>query len=240
MLSHISGHMNPDLNVKHSMKLIPAISVMHGRIVVVDGGRYEYLRTPDGKFRNLVNAIQELQGGDIFVLDIDGLERSSPNLGLIKKIAAYKNVWMDAGIQDIEDMMDLFVNDAEYAIIGTKSIKNLDEPEQAAELSDKVIFSIDYDDGIISPDRDVAEMTIRQIAETVRGFRGLHTVIFMDLGSHRNKSKIDINAAISLTEYFRDVYVSASLTDDDENALNDAGIKGIIRDFRMIGDDKYE
>lgn len=216
------------------MKIIPAISIMHKHIAVVERGRYEYLRTQDGLLRSPVNVVQELPGDEIFILDIDGLERSSPNVGTIKKIAAYKDTWLDAGTQDVHDMMDLFVNDAEYVVIGTKSLHNLDELEEAAELSDKIIFSIDYDDGIISPDENISNMKIDQLAETVKKFKGLDTIIFMDLGSHRNKTPVDLNIIGSLTKLFKNVHVSAHVIPDDYPFLEEVGVAGIIRDFRSI------
>ena len=216
------------------MKLIPAISIMHNHIAVVENGRYQYLRTEDGLLRSPVNVVQELSGDEIFIFDIDGMERSSPNMGTIKKIAAYKDTWLDAGTQDIDDLMDLFVNDAEYVVMGTKSLHSLDVLEEAAELSDKIIFSIDYDDGIISPDYDITEMSIEELAQAVNNFKDLHTVIFMDLGSHRNKTPVDLNVIASLTKLFKNVYVSAHVIPDDYSFLEEAGVTGIIRDFRSI------
>ena len=216
------------------MKLIPAISIMHNHIAVVERGRYEYLRTQDGLLRSPVNVVQELSGEEIFILDIDGLERSSPNMNTIKKVAAYKDTWLDAGSQDIADMMDLFVNDAEYVVMGTKSLHSLDVLEEAAELSDKVIFSIDYDNGIISLDYEISKMSIDQLAETVSSFKGLDTIIFMDLGSHRNKTPVDLNIISKLTKLFKNVYVSAHVIPDDYSFMEEAGVTGIIRDFRSI------
>ena len=216
------------------MKFIPAISIMHNHIAVVEHGRYEYLRTENGLLRSPVNVVQELPGDEVFIFDIDGLERSSPNMGTIKKIAAYKDTWLDAGTQDIDDMMDLFVNDAEYVVMGTKSLRSLDELEEAAELSDKIIFSIDYDDGIISPDENISNMNIEQLAEIVNNFKGLDTVIFMDLGSHRNKTPVDLNIISSLTKFFKNVHVSAHVIPDDYSYLEEAGVAGLIRDFRSI------
>ncbi len=184
--------------------------------------------------RSPVNVVQELPGDEIFLFDIDGMERSSPNLGTIKKIAAYKDIWLDAGTEDVHDMMDLFVNDAEYVVIGTKSLHSLDVLEEAAELSDKIIFSIDYDDGIISPDYDVSKMNIEQLAEAVRKFKDLDTMIFMDLGSHRNKTPVDLNVIAGLTKLFKNVYVSAHVIPDDYSFLEEAGVAGLIRDFRSI------
>ncbi|MCK5024534.1 MAG: hypothetical protein KAR56_02845 [Thermoplasmata archaeon] len=217
------------------MKFIPAISIMHNHIAVVEHGMYQYLRTGNGLFRSPVNVIQELPGEEIFIFDIDGLERSSPNLGTIKKIAAYKDIWLDAGTQDIDDMMDLFVNDAEYVVIGTKSIRSLDELEEAAELSDKIIFSIDYDSGIISPDKNISDMDVDSLAEIVKDFKGLDTIIFMDLGSHRNKTPVDLNILTSLTELFKNVNVSAHVIPDDYPFLEEISVAGLIRDFRNMG-----
>lgn len=216
------------------MKFIPAITIYHGRIAVVEGGTYEFLRTEDGRFRNPVNVVQELSGDEIFVLDIDGLERSSPNLGTIKRIGAYKDVWLDAGAQDVDDMMDLFVNDADYVVMGTKSIRNMNMLKQALEISDRIIFSVDWDGGIISPDDEIMRMDIRRLAETVSGFGEADSVIFMDLGSHRDRTPVDLGIIGMLKDYFDNVHVSAHVIPEDYGNLEDIGISGIIRDFRKM------
>ena len=221
-------------HIRVLMKLIPAMTIMHRKIAIVEDGKYEYLRNNGGQFRSPSNLVQELDSDEIFILDIDGLERSSPNLSTIKKIAAYKDVWLDAGAQDIEDMMDHFVSDAAQVVFGTKSLRNLRELEEAAELSEKIIFSIDYHGKIISPDREIADMSIEQLVDAVKDFEGLNTAILMDLGSHRDKTPIDLNHITSMVGAFSEVYVSAHVIPEDYQALEDAGVSGIIRDFRTI------
>ena len=217
------------------MKLIPAMSIMQKRIAIVENGKYEYLQNSEGQFRSPTKVAQELESDEIFILDIDGLERSSPNLGTIKKIAAYKDVWLDAGTQDIEDMMDLFVNDASEVVFGTKSLRNLKELEDAAEMSEKIIFSIDYHGIIISPDHEIADMNVDQLVDAVKDFKELDTAIFMDLGSHQNKTPVDLNHIASMVGAFSNVYVSAHVIPEDYQALEDAGVTGLIMDFRTVG-----
>ena len=215
------------------MKLIPAMSILHGRIAIVNGGRYEYLQNSEGEFRNPVKLARELPGDEIFIMDIDGLERSSPNLKTIKKIAAFKDIWLDAGSQDSEDMMDLFVSDAAEVVLGTKALESLEELRDAAEMSAQIIFSIDYDGRILSPVDEINSMDISGIIDAVKDFR-IDTVILMDLGSHRDKTPVDLGIIRQLADAFEDVYISAYTIRDDYDALEEAGVKGIIRDFRTI------
>ncbi|MCK5309457.1 MAG: hypothetical protein KAJ64_02310 [Thermoplasmata archaeon] len=218
------------------MKLIPAMTILHRRVAIVENGRYEYLQNPEGQFRSPTKLAQEFDSNEIFILDIDGLERSSPNLGTIRKIAAYKDIWLDAGTQDVEDMMDLFVSDASQVIFGTKSLRNIRELEEAAELSEKIILSIDYHGKIISPDREISGMSIDQLVDAVKDFEGLGTAILMDLGSQKDKTPVDMGHITSLVNAFSEVYVSAHVIPEDFSNLEDAGIKGIIWDFRTIGE----
>jgi len=217
------------------MKLIPAMSIMHRKVAVVENGRYDYLRNSEGKFRSPSNLAQELEGREIFILDIDGLERSSPNLSTVKKIAAYKDVWLDAGTQDVEDMMDLFVNDASEVVFGTKSLQSLEELKDASELSEQIIISIDYHDKIISPNEEIADMDVDQFVDAVKKFESLNKAIFMDLGSHQDKTPVDLDLIGCLSKVFSEVYVSAHVIYEDYPALENAGVSGLIRDFRTIG-----
>ena len=218
------------------MKLIPAMTILHRRVAIVENGRYEYLQNSEGQFRSPTKLVQEFDSNEVFVLDIDGLERSSPNLSTIRKIAAYKDIWLDAGTQDVEDMMDLFVSDASQVIFGTKSLRNISELEEATELSEKIILSIDYHDKIISPDREISGMSVDKLVNAVKDFQGLNTAILMDLGSQKDKTPVDMGHIANMVNGFSEVYVSAHVIPEDFSNLEDAGVKGIIWDFRTIKD----
>ena len=218
------------------MKLIPAISIKDGHVAMVENGQYTYLKNSDGQFRSPVNLVRELEllVGEVFILDIDGLEKNSPDLDTVKRIAAYRDVWLDAGTIDAESMMDLFVSDASRVVMGTLTLESLDELRKGLEISENIIFSIAYDKGIVSPDPQVSGMDIDNFLKRISEFPGLKTGMLFDLGGLRDRTPPDPNIISKIGGHFEEFYVSGHMPDANVDTLKDSGVSGLIIDFRTM------
>ena len=218
------------------MKIIPALTVKNGRVAVAESGQYSYLKNPEGQYRNPVNYVKEaeLQGSELFVLDIDGLERNSPDLDTVKRLAAYREVWLDAGMADADDMMDLFVADASRVVMSTLFLQSLDVLKGALELSDDIIFSICYDCGTVSAAGELAGLSLKDLAGRLADM-GVDAVILFDLGGIRDCRPLDMDAVNEIASMFREFYVSGHAAETQADALEAAGVTGIITEIRNIG-----
>lgn len=218
------------------MKLIPAISIKDGHVAIVENGQYTYLRNSDGQFRSPVNLVKELEllVGEVFILDIDGLEKNSPNLDTVKRIAAFRDVWLDAGTIDAESMMDLFVSDASRVVMGTLTLESLDELRKALEISENIIFSIAYDGGIVSPNPRVSGMDLDHLLKEIDEFPKLQAGMWFDLGGLRDRTPPDPNIISKMAGHFDEFYVSGHMPEASVDALKDSGVSGIVIDFRTL------
>jgi uncharacterized protein related to proFAR isomerase len=218
------------------MKLIPAISIKDSHVAIVENGQYTYLRNSDGLFRSPVNLVKELEllVGEVFILDIDGLEKNSPDLDTVKRIAAFRDVWLDAGTIDAESMMDLFVSDASRVVMGTLTLESLDELRKALEISENIIFSIAYDKGIVSPDTRISGMDIETLLKEIGEFPKLQTGMLFDLGGLRDRTPPDPSIISKIAGHFEEFYVSGYMPDISVDALKDSGVSGLIIDFRTM------
>lgn len=218
------------------MKLIPAVSIKDGRVVVADGGTYQYVRNAEGQYRSPVNLVREsaLPGEEMFILDIDGLERNSPNLDTVKKLAAYRSIWLDAGTPDSDSMMDLFVSDVSRVVLSTLTLDSLDELTSALDISDNIIFSIAYDSGILSPNPSISGMGIPELMGKLKVLTNLKAALLFDLGSLRDKKPIDRNVITEMASHFGELYVSGWFEPQDLENLGSIGVSGCIVDFRKL------
>jgi uncharacterized protein related to proFAR isomerase len=218
------------------MKFIPAISIKDGHVAIADGSQYTFLRKSDGQFRSPVNLVRELDllVGEVFILDIDGLEKNSPDLDTVKRIAAYRDVWLDAGTTDAESMMDLFVSDASRVVMGTLSLASMEELGKALEISENIIFSIAYDRGIVSQDPRVSGMDIDTFLKEIGDFPTLQTGMLFDLGGLRDRTPPDPGIVSKLAGHFKELYVSGHIPDANVDALENSGVSGLIMDFRTM------
>ncbi len=220
------------------MKIIPAMSIKHSRVAVVEGNQYRFLRNSEGQYPDPINLVKEqnFHGEEVFILDIDGLERNAPDLGTVKSIASFKDVWLDAGIEDANSMMDAFVSDASKVVMGTICMRSLDELRHALEISDNVIFSIGYDGGVVSPDRKISGVGLDELLAGLKDVPDLKTGLFFDLGGIRDGRAPDMELIARMMPCFSEVFVSGHLVKKDIAKLEGIGVAGVIEDFRKMGE----
>ncbi len=218
------------------MKLIPAISIIGGHVAVVDRKCYTGLRNEEGQFRNPVNVLKDVSGEEVFILDVDGIEGRMPDLRTVKRIAAFKDVWLDAGARDADSMMDLFVSGAVRVVLGTLSLESLAELHAALDISEDIILSLYYDRGIVSPDPRLNKMSLDDFIIELEGIHNLSSVLLFDVGGLKDCMPPDLSAVEKLTAAFGEVYVSGHIDREHMKNLEGTGVAGLIEDFRKLED----
>jgi uncharacterized protein related to proFAR isomerase len=216
------------------MKLIPAISIMSGRVVEVEGGQYRFHKNVEGKFRSPSNILQELESDIVFILDIDGIEANRPDLNLITKMSNHKELWVDAGSLTSGGAADVLISGAAMVVMGTKSILNLDHLEEAVELSENVMFSLDYDGGIITGDKATASMTVDKLLAKVHEL-GIRKTLLFDLGGLRDGRPPDIELVKKLAGKFDECYVAGNIMPVNVAELESMGATGAMIEFWSLG-----
>ncbi len=216
------------------MKLIPAMSIMRGHVAVAEGRHYSEMRNEAGQFRNPVNVLKDIPGDEAFILDIDGIEGRMPDLGTVKRIAAHREVWLDAGASDADSMMDLFVSGASKVVLGTLSLESLDELSEALDISEDIILSVCCDRGIVSPDSRYSGMSVADFMAGLGDMPGLKSVLLFDVGGLRDCKPPDLEAVKALAGRFGEVFVSGHIDAGDMKTLEEAGAAGLIVDFRKM------
>ncbi len=215
------------------MQLIPAMSIMSGRVVVVKDGQYDFLRNEDGRFRNPVNVVQEQETEEVFILDIDGIETNKPDLNLILKLSAHKDVWVDAGSQTAGDAADVLISGAARAVMGTKTMKDFEQLAEAVDLSANIIFSLDHDNGMVAASKTIAAMGADALLEEV-GELEIDSGMLFDLGGNRDGRTPDLDAMKKIAGRFSRSYVAGHIQRGDVEHLENMSLTGAIMDFRSM------
>ena len=215
------------------MQLIPAMSIMSGRVAVVEDGQYIFLRNEDGRFRNPVNVVQEQESEEIFILDIDGIETNKPDLNLMVKLSAHKEVWVDAGSQTAGDAADVLISGAARVVMGTKTMRDFEQLAEAVDLSANIIFSLDLDNGMVAASKTIAAMGADSLLEEV-GKLEIDCGMLFDLGGNRDGRTPDIDAMKKIADRFSRSYVAGHIQKADIEHLENVGLTGAIMDFKSL------
>ena len=127
------------------MEQIPAISIKRKKVVVTEGEEYVTVGEPVDILRDL-----ERKGYERFyIMDIEGIERNRMQIPIIDRLASEFLIWLDGGFRKVGEVEDGLVLGAEMAVISSKSIRSMEEVRKATELSENIVFSVDYFNGIL-------------------------------------------------------------------------------------------
>ncbi|UCD13098.1 MAG: hypothetical protein JSW60_05935 [Thermoplasmatales archaeon] len=137
------------------MEIIPFIRLKKRKIITEKGDLLSLDET-----RKLVN-----KEGQIYILDLDGIEKNRPNLCLYPKISEFQKIWVDAGPRVLGDIVDTVMAGAANITVRKKlwpdlhvpSIKEITESRIYTDIDTTthnmygVDFSLlDYIDGLVN------------------------------------------------------------------------------------------
>lgn len=105
----------------------------------------------------------------VYVADHDGIFKNKPQLDLVQRICDEIPTLYEGGVRFSNNVIDMLITGAEKAVIGTGTLVDLSELGGAFKLSENITFKVDFRDGIVSFDPEVAGRAIsdlfREVAE---------------------------------------------------------------------------
>ena len=223
----------PSGPVEGEFLVIPSVSLMRGRVVVVNKGRYEPLTDADDKEITLPSFVEMYLGEykTICVMDIDGIERGQPQLGQIGLVSRDKNVWYDPGVRDAGDMADAFMAGAGRVIVGTKTLRSRDALVECHETSADFVLGLDFAGGrILSRDATISQTDPLLFLESMRE-AGVRRVLFTQLGRVRPEARMDEAFVRDMVRHARRLYLGGSgfdLATAETIRGSDIGVRGVV------------
>lgn len=187
------------------IKIIPFIPVLNGNVVDAEGSRYR-------KLGNAVKTVKSSGYDTFYVIDINGLIKNSPQINIIQEMSKEKNLWVESGVRFVEDMMDVLMAGAEYAVLNSMLV-GLDELKKICSLSQNLMLHMECKN-----DR-VHQMNIEHFADKAKD-AGIKKFV---MGSR------DYWLVKTLAKN-AEVYVFAK--NDEIKKLEDAGVAGVLLDIQ--------
>jgi len=213
---------------------MPAVSLQDGDIVVAKDGDYHPLEI-DGELPDTADFIEEVcdKYGRCLVLDLNGISMNKPQIGLIQELGKRGDIWVDTGICYGESIIDIFIAGASGVIMGTKTLHDFSELEAALDLSDAVIFSIDYNEHVISINKGMERKSPKDLAAKAKEV-GCDTVAFVDLGQVGKYSGMKDNIIRDIVRLDLDLYVGGGVKERDLPRLRKMGATGAFLEITEI------
>lgn len=213
------------------MRVIGVVDLLGGVAVHARGGkRHEY--QPIGDAVALARTYVDRHGiGELYVADLDAIERRSVARGTVERIAAIGvPVWLDAGISSIERARAAVDLGAAHAIVGLETLPSFDGLREICDAltSPRVAFSLDLHDSV--PIGIGGGEPADQIATRAAG-AGAGAIIVLDLARVGMRAGLDLELLARVRKAAPDVVLLAGggvRGPEDLDRLADAGCDGAL------------
>ncbi|UCG70982.1 MAG: hypothetical protein JSV09_08300 [Thermoplasmata archaeon] len=219
---------------KKNWEIIPAINIFKGVPIIKKTEGYEPLQDKEGKDTNIQAVMNELKEHfhKMFITDINGIIRDRPQLEFLRSISTKMELWVDAGSRSRDGAIDVLVAGAGKVVLSTKTLGNLKELEKAVELSENVVLQIDYDDGIVSPKKELRDMTPIDLLEEARNL-GTEDIIFTDLKHLASDTSFSIDIGTPLINSDLNIYFHGRFTSGTKLLYN-LNLAGVIIEVETL------
>ena len=221
------------------MLLIPAIDLKEGRCVRLRQGRMDDETVFSDKPTDMATRWVDAGARRLHLVDLDGAFAGKPvNAAVVNAIAAAYpdlSIQLGGGIRDLKTIESYINAGVNYAIIGTKAVK---DPAFVAlackEFPENIIVGLDAKDGMVATD-GWANVTDIEVTEMAKQFQqdGVQSIVYTDIGRDGMMQGVNVEATVALAKAISiPVVASGGITNLDDItslcAVADSGIVGAI------------
>ncbi len=130
------------------MKIIPAIDLKDGKCVQLVGGVFGSEQVVIDDINSVAKKFYNSGIKRLHIIDLNAAKNKGNNLEIIRNLLKNKKceIEVGGGIRTIEKAEELIKYGADYVIVGTAAVKNLEFLKQLSERigKEKIIVSLDY------------------------------------------------------------------------------------------------
>jgi phosphoribosylformimino-5-aminoimidazole carboxamide ribotide isomerase len=205
------------------MEIIPVLDIRGGKAVAGKSGdreNYSELKSVYSDSSDPVEIAKNIPASRVYIADLDGIERGTPDLQLVKKIRRFKDVMLDAGIRDRHDLMKIVELDVDV-VVGSETLNNLDA---IRGFERDILFSIDIKDGkVISSFLPRDPLKSFNVLKT----RGIRRFIFLNI-SAVGTLKSDFELLEKVEREGIEIYYGGGVRKEDLAQLKEKKIAGVL------------
>ena len=214
------------------MRIIPVLDVKDGLAVSGKSGNRETYKPLKNVFHHtskpikIAEALKKAGASEIYVADLDYIERRGSNIKIVDKINRIVPVMLDCGAHDMKGVSKALLV-ANKVIVATETLRNIDDLYEiyCRVNPERIILSIDFqNDRILSKHLKLNYQVLRKHLEEWRPSE----IILLDLskvGTEKGINKTLINKFISIEA---SVIYGGGITNKDLEDLEKTGVDRIL------------
>jgi phosphoribosylformimino-5-aminoimidazole carboxamide ribotide isomerase len=220
-----------------SMRIIPVLDVMNGKVVRAVGGKRENYRPIVSKLTksteplDVLKALNDVTGSDVaYVADLDAIvNETGPSKVILDLLDKFDiTLWMDFGIRSADDLQRISIHQRLLPVIGSETIHSFEVAAVARQRFPAVVGSIDLFDGIPLGTHGLTHADDVAAEFCIAGFDAFILLDLSAVGNGRTKHHEIISNVVRAVEP-SPVFVGGGIRNrDDVRRYQDAGAAGVL------------
>lgn len=215
---------------------IPSFTIKGGYVHVVERDDYTRFSLHNEPVKALDLANLLFKDYEILhVVDLDASSGKDPDHGFLQKTTQSGHVWVDVGMRDAEEIIDVFMAGASEVVLPSRSLKDMYELVNAYEMSEALLFQIDYDDGVRACHDKISDMGLDGLIKEVRDI-GIDRFVIADYSRMEKNCGPDMKFLSDLVKKHpkAEFFAGVGVGPEHLNELEARGLKGAMLDLRSI------
>ncbi len=131
-------------------RLMPCLQLRRGQVCVPGPNGPEAARSAAGEPLDPFDVADRLARDYplVYLLDVDAVEGSQPQLDYLQEIARDVPLWVNAGVRTSDQAIDALVTGARRAVLSNAILQGPSELRKAWRLSSELVFEIELEAGV--------------------------------------------------------------------------------------------
>lgn len=214
------------------IKIIPVLDLMSGMAVSGKSGHREtykplksvYSFSPDPV--EIASALKRSGAQQIYIADLDAIEKKGSNLELVQKINHILPVMMDWGVKDLLSF-EFALEFASKIIVATETLKSLDELQAIFDKfpKDRIVVSVDIKDGkLLAPEMDIS---LDSFKERLRELNPSQ-IILLDISKVGTHEGFNMSLIDDFAEFKDSLILGGGIIPSEIKSLDEKDIKRVL------------
>lgn len=214
-------------------RVIPVLDLMNNQAVSGKSGNRSSYTPLNTVYANNSDPVQianglKLNGADeIYIADLDLIEKQGHNLYKIKEVNTILPVMLDSGIKDFESFK-FYLDFAYKLIIATETIESVEEMEKIFKAfpAERIVVSVDIKDGKLYSNN--LDMDLNEFKEVLKKFNP-NEIILLNISDVGTGNGYDTQFLDEFKEFKDKIIIGGGINKEDIPSLEEYGIsKGLI------------
>jgi phosphoribosylformimino-5-aminoimidazole carboxamide ribotide isomerase len=214
------------------IEIIPVLDLMSGMAVSGKSGHresYQPLKTVYSSYPDPVQIASSLkrQGAhQIYIADLDAIEKKGSNLELIRKINHILPVMMDWGVKDFKSF-EFALEFADKIIVATETLKNLEELSKIFQKfpKDRIVVSVDIkNDHLLAKEMDISLNDFKEFLIDLNP----SNIVLLDISQVGTFNGFNNQLIDEFKEFKDSLILGGGITPSEIKSLNEKGLKKVL------------